>query len=233
MTQNLVEFESAQEETKVNTAANEFKSPLDESIPEDEPPSNDLLEFESGLHELIPENTKSQKSEAQSNDSEMDMGLDFVSSLDEPETKEENKIPVHDDKDEGVNLEDAEDNQEISIEFENDNSKLDASDTEHLDSDLEKSITDFFVEPADESNTDIESTETNGTQVNPESVTQNENSNPLKSTKALNTLLDLAKTYIGMDDFESARHSLDEVLEYGSDAQKEEARRLLAQINDN
>ncbi|WP_367274391.1 FimV/HubP family polar landmark protein [uncultured Legionella sp.] len=61
---------------------------------------------------------------------------------------------------------------------------------------------------------------------------QNDASDPLKSTKALNTLLDLAKTYIGMEDFASARHSLDEVLEFGSEAQKEEAIRLLAQIND-
>lgn len=57
-------------------------------------------------------------------------------------------------------------------------------------------------------------------------------SNPLKSKTALNTLLALAKTYIGMDDIESARTSLEEVLEYGNEIQKTEAQRLLDEIKD-
>lgn len=52
----------------------------------------------------------------------------------------------------------------------------------------------------------------------------------LKNEKALDTLLALARTYIGMEDKESALNSLDDVLRHGTKAQKEEAKRLLAEI---
>ncbi|WP_115705206.1 FimV/HubP family polar landmark protein [Legionella sainthelensi] len=52
----------------------------------------------------------------------------------------------------------------------------------------------------------------------------------LKNEKALDTLLALARTYIGMEDKESALNSLDDVLKHGTKAQKEEAKRLLAEI---
>jgi pilus assembly protein FimV len=48
----------------------------------------------------------------------------------------------------------------------------------------------------------------------------------------LNTLLSLAKTYISMDDIESARSSLNEVIEFGSKSQKKEAQRILDEIKD-
>jgi FimV-like protein len=54
--------------------------------------------------------------------------------------------------------------------------------------------------------------------------------NPLKSEKALDTLIDLAKTYIGMGDKEAAKHSLDEVMEYGTAAQKAEAKAILDEM---
>jgi pilus assembly protein FimV len=44
------------------------------------------------------------------------------------------------------------------------------------------------------------------------------------------TKLDLAKAYIDMGDPDGARGILDEVMEEGSDAQKEEAQQLLQQI---
>ncbi|HHT0607927.1 TPA: FimV/HubP family polar landmark protein, partial [Legionella anisa] len=53
----------------------------------------------------------------------------------------------------------------------------------------------------------------------------------LKSQKALDTLLALAKTYIGMEDIESALNSLNEVMEHGSKSQKEEAQRLIDEIH--
>ncbi|MBI2786643.1 MAG: fimbrial protein FimV, partial [Legionella longbeachae] len=52
----------------------------------------------------------------------------------------------------------------------------------------------------------------------------------LKNTKALDTLLALARTYIDMHDIESALHSLNEVIEHGSKVQKKEAKRLLDEI---
>ncbi|MFI4962550.1 MAG: FimV/HubP family polar landmark protein [Legionellales bacterium] len=52
----------------------------------------------------------------------------------------------------------------------------------------------------------------------------------LKSVKAFDTLLSLVKTYIGMNDFDSARRALEEVLEHGSKAQKAIAKTLLEEI---
>ncbi|MFI4919481.1 MAG: FimV/HubP family polar landmark protein [Legionellales bacterium] len=60
----------------------------------------------------------------------------------------------------------------------------------------------------------------------------NETSNPLKSKQAFDTLLALAKTYISMGDFESAKYALNEVLEHGSESQQEEAKPLLEEIKD-
>ncbi len=215
-----VPFESVQEEAQVDFGENKYQPSFNEPISEEDSSNHDLLEFESGLHELIAEKTNAQKNNALMDD-EIDRGLDFVLSLDEYVTDSDNKVAASDDAVEAISLENSEDNQER---------KSDISDVECRDPELEQSITEFFVEPAEENNE--ENTIFNEAQVSSETVMQNDASDPLKSTKALNTLLDLAKTYIGMEDFASARHSLDEVLEFGSEAQKEEAIRLLAQIND-
>lgn len=53
---------------------------------------------------------------------------------------------------------------------------------------------------------------------------------PVKSKAALETLLALAKTYIGMDDLDSAKQSLQEVIEFGNDKQKLEAARLMDEL---
>ncbi|WP_133131499.1 FimV/HubP family polar landmark protein [Legionella sainthelensi] len=64
-----------------------------------------------------------------------------------------------------------------------------------------------------------------------EQTTQNDmDLSSLKNEKALDTLLALARTYIGMEDKESALNSLDDVLKHGTKTQKEEAKRLLAEI---
>ena len=47
---------------------------------------------------------------------------------------------------------------------------------------------------------------------------------------AIGTKLDLAKAYLDMGDPEGARSMLDEVMAEGNDAQKNEARKLLAEI---
>ncbi|OEH46840.1 hypothetical protein lpari_02041 [Legionella parisiensis] len=59
---------------------------------------------------------------------------------------------------------------------------------------------------------------------------ESKNLSNLKNQKALDTLLALAKTYIGMEDIESALNSLNEVMEHGSKSQKEEAQRLIDEI---
>ncbi len=59
---------------------------------------------------------------------------------------------------------------------------------------------------------------------------QGKNLANLKNKKALDTLLALARTYIGMEDIESALHSLNEVMEHGSKSQQEDAQRLIDEI---
>lgn len=54
---------------------------------------------------------------------------------------------------------------------------------------------------------------------------------PVKSHTALDTLLALAKTYIAMDDFDTARQSLQEVLDFGNEAQQQAAKLLLDELN--
>ncbi|TAL58537.1 MAG: hypothetical protein EPN84_12785 [Legionella sp.] len=92
-------------------------------------------------------------------------------------------------------------------------------DVDEDEDDFLKDFKDDDLPEVDLDNTSAESTESAPT-------------SPLKSEKALDTLLALAKTYLGMDDFESARHSLEEVQQYGNTTQKEEATRLLAEIKD-
>ncbi|MFC3909358.1 FimV/HubP family polar landmark protein [Legionella dresdenensis] len=53
---------------------------------------------------------------------------------------------------------------------------------------------------------------------------------PVKSKSALDTLLALAKTYIGMDDPEAARQSLQEVIDFGDEAQRSEAEKLMKEL---
>ena len=64
-----------------------------------------------------------------------------------------------------------------------------------------------------------------------ESLPAEESAKPLKSKVALDTLLALAETYIGMEDFEAAKQSLQEVLNFGSKKQKLDAKELLTELS--
>ncbi len=64
----------------------------------------------------------------------------------------------------------------------------------------------------------------------PQKEDETQNLSSLKNKKALDTLLALARTYIGMEDIESALHSLNEVMEHGSQSQKAEAQSLIDEI---
>ncbi len=88
---------------------------------------------------------------------------------------------------------------------------------------------------SEQNDTNHEARESNTLDVPEQKLNETEEEKPLKlikSQKALDTLLALAKTYISMDDFESAKHSLNEVAQYGSEDQKQVALELLEQIKD-
>ncbi len=180
-------------------------SPYFSKLNVDESSSHDVLEFETGLHRLISEKANVEQNNIQSDE---EKGLDFVSSLNESVKYEENGVAISEDESELLEFENTQDTQDMSIEFES-----------------------HVSPPATEEVIGIEKTVSDEHPLNLESSTPGEPSGSLKSTKALNTLLDLAKTYMSMDDFESARNSLSEVLAHGDDSQREKAQRLLAQMN--
>ncbi|RUR15674.1 pilus assembly protein FimV [Legionella sp. km535] len=206
---------------------------VSEPVNDAELANNEVLEFESGLHELLQEQSKQQPAKnTVVEDNGQDMSLDFVSSLSEtPETVQIDN-PVVDDTGEGEYISDSHGSQENMFQPEEAASDDLASATQMPEVDLDKSITDFFVEPTQEQMNSDDRYFADDASIKSEPETNKESVNPLKSTKALNTLLDLAKTYIGMDDFESARHSLEEVLEFGNEQQKTDAKALLEQIKD-
>ncbi len=78
---------------------------------------------------------------------------------------------------------------------------------------------------------ELPSTETEKTETSASKTPKMKEEKPLKSKAALDTLLQLAKTYIGMEDLDSAKQFLTEVMTHGDKTQKEEAARLLDEIN--
>lgn len=234
MSKDLVQNQSSSEEKTAVASDNEPISEHSEENEEREESSNhEVLEFESGLHQLIPEKTEKKvkgKEEQADDDSQ---SIDFVPTLSPVQSlieenqskevkKEKDKVGKSAINEESMpSLEDEDSNLKSEPEIEN----------KHIDIDPE--ITEFFAKSEDEKIADENDT-TN--ELQPEAVVTKpeapQTANSLKSKAALDTLLALAKTYIGMDDIESARTSLEEVLEYGNDIQKAEAQRLLDEIKD-
>jgi pilus assembly protein FimV len=166
---------------------------------------DEFLEFETGLHNTLSNHSADSSVDtlAKSKTSEdTNEGIDFIS--DSSSEKSENKL----------------DSSKVIINPPKEEQPIE----------IDNSISQFFVE----NNMDVNNTdESNKTDEEPESELQAElKKDRLKSKKALETLLALAKTYISMDDLESARHSLEEVLEHGTKKQKEDAAQLLESIKD-
>uniref|UniRef100_UPI000493DD4F FimV/HubP family polar landmark protein n=1 Tax=Legionella pneumophila TaxID=446 RepID=UPI000493DD4F len=199
--------------------------------------SSEMIEFESGLHELIKDKPKTKITE--STDEGDDNGIDFIPLTinDADKTlKHEQEIEKSDKKED-----------KKSEEFSTKENKLDIDnsdfDMKNLESEPEISqeekedhiseITEFDQKSTQEEKTEkgiSTSQSVDKATFTKSSGENNETSNPLKSKKALDTLLDLAKTYISMGDIETARSSLEEVIEHGSANQKEQASQLLDQL---
>lgn len=234
LSNDLVQNQPPLEETTLSSDSKSISEPSEESKSNEESSNHDVLEFESGLHQLIPEKSEKNVKLKEEPVDDNDQSIDFVSTLspdqnvtpknqsEEIKQKEKNKAKEPAIKEEPMlNTEDEDSNLKKEPEVENRNIDIDSE------------ITEFFVEPEEEIIVDNDIIH----ESQPEAIVtskpeESSTANPLKSKAALNTLLALAKTYIGMDDIESARTSLEEVLEYGSDIQKAEAQRLLDEIKD-
>ncbi len=220
--------QSSSEGPPVASDSESISEHSDQSDIKEESSNNNVLEFEPGLHQLISEQAeqKAKPKEEQADDN--DQSIDFVSVwspeqnlMQKNQAEEKNKEDKPAIKEESFpQVEDKASNLTSESEIENKNI------------DLAPEITEFFVEldeeqpPADRDMSDEPQTEAAS------KADDSQTASPLKSKAALDTLLALAKTYIGMDDIDSARTSLGEVLEYGSDMQKIEAQRLLDEIKD-
>ena len=206
--------------TKLEESSTESKDVPEQSLTEEE-----FLEFESGLHQTLkPSPTVSTEKKEQ----DTSEGIDFVPSKNLTKTKDENYV------------------EDFFVEKEV--SKNETPQKEEKPIDVDDSLSQFFVEDKESNAEDKESNaeDKESNVEDKESNVEDKESNKedefdfgieaelkkdrLKSKKALETLLALAKTYVSMDDFESARHSLEEVVEHGSQKQKDEAAILLESI---
>lgn len=204
---------TSQEELSRNLSSEEEPDlPDNEANPVlQEPVHREVLEFESGLHQSMTKEPEQNSTKHLSEDaSNQDNALDFyVPSVEEIDSKKPDN---------------PQNENESAKELVNEAEQSEHTVDEEHNLNVDKSLSDFFVEPEKTPATDDNAPNT--------AEAEPKNTRLLKSTKALDTLLDLAKTYIGMDDFESARHSLDEVLEFGTEDQKIQAQSLLDEIKD-
>lgn len=188
-----------------------------------------LIEFESGLHEKLERKQDQGLKTSKESEETIDLGLDF-----DVETVLESQKHVAKEVDkkrqvkniESVNLEDFFSENKSNQPTEPIQEKEQVQDTaqenpEPSQEEEQPSEIEFELENKAEVSAEEEDNKT---------TSENHDTSRLKSTKALNTLLALARTYISMGDYESAKQSLDEVAAHGTEPQKEQAKLLLEEI---
>ncbi|HAT1972105.1 FimV/HubP family polar landmark protein [Legionella pneumophila serogroup 1] len=232
-------MEPEQLEINKEVESDDSQSGKDETQQTEDHQNFEVIEFESGLHELIKDKPKTKIKESTDKGDDSDNGIDFVPLTINEESKtlmherEIEKSDQYEDKKskESATKENKFDLDNSDFDIEDIESEPDLSQEEKEGRDLE--ITEFGLESIQEEKTEkgISISQAVDEAITTKSSSEsNETSNPLKSKKALDTLLDLAKTYISMGDLETAKSSLEEVIEHGSASQKEQARQLLDQL---
>ncbi|WP_165483029.1 FimV/HubP family polar landmark protein [Legionella genomosp. 1] len=164
------------------------------------------LEFEPGLHKKLTQENQPETSSSSESD---DRSLDFV--LDKSDLPPLQETTASEEK------------------------KADEPEAAEAVIELSSDEKDFFASM----NLDEEKTTTSQPPIAPAAPETANNTKPeekaselVTSKSALDTLLALAKTYISMDDLQAARQSLQEVIEHGNEEQREQAKKLLAEITD-
>ncbi|WP_058479672.1 FimV/HubP family polar landmark protein [Legionella waltersii] len=224
---DFIEFESNVKEEPSSKELTPIELPLSKPAEDNEPKKEGedneelgVLEFETGLHEAVKEERKpSKKTKEVEQEEEPTMDIEFVSPL-----TTEGELSISEDK-----KEEQASNEEVSTTTETE-SFSEIKDTLSLETDL-------FATPDEKNESEISKNADDsaiqfdaGESTVIETKDEDKTASPLKSKKALDTLLDLAKTYISMGDIESAKGSLEEVIEHGSSAQKKEAKKLLKDL---
>lgn len=190
-----------------------------------------LLEFEpaSAMEEKpLPAKVKEKKAKAAEKEND-DQGLEFVVEPIEPPAKEKPEPKSKQSKKTEKKVSDLEKEDEglafviTPIEPEKEMPPAKKS-KKKVEEEIDDEGLEFVLEPEVE--------EESPTKKQAKNQDQEAGSKPVKSNVALDTLLGLAKAYIGMEDYEAARQSLEEVLEHGNDKQKLEAKSLLKEVGD-
>jgi pilus assembly protein FimV len=172
-------------------------------------PKDNLLDFEPGLDQFIAPDAKEE------NINHNQQSIDFVTSNKKSDTT--SAIPKESKEDKSNRPKGAiKELEELSKYFAK---ELDAAPV--TDNGLENKF-DFS-----EDNVEPEEAATE----EPDTTLESKPAKPVKSKAALDTLLALAKTYIAMEDLETAKQSLQEVLDFGDGNQKAEAQKIMDELN--
>lgn len=252
----LLEFESSlnketdNEATQIQHSLEDVNSIAEMDEPEklkrneqkqkhEESSTNEMLEFEPGLHQILTKQREQEISKPE-NTEESDNGIDFVPTV----SIEEDKGEGNQQADSQQTVESENNPSSEKVEFARDfvlDEPANANEKEeivleHNTIDVDPELAAFFADSNRENSVDKDEDKVDkdlhSNIKETSEIGNSKTASPLKSKAALDTLLALANTYISMDDLESAKASLDEVLEHGSEKQKTEALRLLNQIKE-
>lgn len=223
----------------------ETKAEEKAALPEVETRDDHALDFEAGLH-YEPERLKPEKAESQTIESpEIDELLKF-----DEEANEEGPVihfdnPTEEEKPDDVNAaplkpepeqkpgKSTKASQKDDYEF--DTIALDnpeAEDEPFAAANEGDNEFNFEAEfSGDDSVTELPVEADEVADESEESKSSAEEQKLVKSKKALDTLMALAKTYLSMDDHEAARQSLQEIVEFGNKKQRAEAQKLLDEMD--
>ena len=204
-------------------AQEEVQCTAKSTVEEPSSAESNLLEFETGLHHALaslPENTAQDSPKPVIDDTSQ--SIDFVSSFPEKPSSVDVQLPLNKQEIDCSSI----DGLELAL---NESQKEPPVAAPEHTIEIDDELAQFFAEQNSDSqplkDALPETAEVPAPAVSSESEPLKENL--LKSSRALDTLLALAKTYISMDDKESAKSSLEEVIAHGTEAQKEEALHLL------
>jgi pilus assembly protein FimV len=215
-----LELETGLEDTEksLEMAEESLDLDLDEFDTETSEQTNELADLDLGTEESVEfdlEETSAELSETESLD------LDMGEAADETLDLEEASLEV---ETEALDL------QEMPLEEETEGLDLDISESTDDTLDIEESTTEAVEAETLDLDDSLASTSEDELDLLDEDMDLDDLDDDFPELDAVGTKLDLAKAYIDMGDNESATSILNEVIDEGSEEQKEQAKNLLSQV---
>ena len=197
----------------------------------------DLSDFDSD-DSAVADDDQDDSSKAADTSDDDDDGLAFDLDLDEAKGEEEKTGQSNDeaaaddagsDDDLSFDMDDSSDSEAEEQKPDDDGYSLDVDDSD--DSDLSFDTDDSSADTTDDdAGVSFDEEETAGADVGEEMPPLPDDDDDLEAYDEIQTRIDLARAYIGMDDTEGAQSVLEEVLQEGEERHKKQARDLLAEI---